>query len=176
MAPRLTAARRCCRDGPHIPPGGFAIFLSQDWTWCYRDGAYIQWDWAQSTGQDPWNTLPQQQHPAAHARRPRCCSCLGNEPTPSHRAAAVARLGPALALLARSGQRSACAAAAFSFSGGRRPGARGCWGLRAREALQPDTLGSIFALGPGAVLDREDVDHLAPLAAAAQASLKRAAH
>jgi hypothetical protein len=21
----------------------FAIFLSQDWTWCYRDGAHIQW-------------------------------------------------------------------------------------------------------------------------------------
>jgi hypothetical protein len=40
----------------HLQPGGFAIFLSQDWTWCYiiycrtgrggtRDGAYIQWDW-----------------------------------------------------------------------------------------------------------------------------------
>jgi hypothetical protein len=25
MAPRLTAARRCCRDGPHLQPGGFGM-------------------------------------------------------------------------------------------------------------------------------------------------------
>jgi hypothetical protein len=46
----------------------------------------------------------------------------GDEPTPLPRAAAVARLDPALELLARNERRSACAAAVFSFSGGRRPG------------------------------------------------------
>jgi hypothetical protein len=50
------------------------------------------------------------------------------------------------------------------------PGVAGAEQLRAREALQPDTLGPIFALRPGAVLDREV---RVPLAAA-PVSLKRA--
>jgi hypothetical protein len=100
MAPRLSAARRCCKDGPHIQPGallsscrrtGRALLRLQEWTWCYRDGAYIQWDWAQSTGQGPWNTC-MQPHAASRSRMQlrmrdgqRCCSCLGDEPTPSPR-------------------------------------------------------------------------------------------
>jgi hypothetical protein len=82
----------------------------------------------------------------------------GDEPTPSPRAAAVARLGPALELLARSGRRSACAAAAFSFSGGR----QGLMGLSSSEhARSPGVAGA-------------EQNHLVPLAARRVSSLKRA--
>jgi hypothetical protein len=100
------------------------MFRSQDWMWCYRDGAYIQWGSAQSTGQGRSSSMRDgcmrdgcMHDGSMHDGQP--CSSSGDEPTPSPRAAAVAKLGPALELLARSGRRPACAAAAFSFSGGR---------------------------------------------------------
>ncbi len=116
---------------------GRALLRLQDWTWCYRAAACSK----------------PQPHAAAHARRPRCCSCLGDEPTPSPRAPP----GWAPPLPSWRGVGSAQPARLPLFPSpavaDQAPGVAGAEQLRAREALQPDTLGPIFALGPGAVLD-----------------------
>jgi hypothetical protein len=179
MAPRLTAARRCCKDGPHIQPGGFAIFLSQDWTclvtiagldvvqgWC-RGGAGVVQGWCIHTvglgtvhRPGPLEHMhaaacsKPQPHAAAHARRPRCCSCLGDEPTPSPRVAAVARLAPPLPSWRGVGSAQPARLPLFPSPAVADQATGVPWAgqLRAREALQPDTLGPISALGPGAVL------------------------
>ena len=87
-----------------------------------------------------------QPHAAAHARRPRCCSCLGDEPTPSPRAPP----GWAPPLPSWRGVGSALPARQPLFPSpavaDQAPGVAGAEQLRAREALQPDTLGPIFAI------------------------------
>jgi hypothetical protein len=140
VAPELVAAAvvRLLGPSPRGVAGGaarLAIFLSQDWT-CPVTTAGLDvalQGWCIHTvglGTVHRPGPPRAAATAAacaarrqHARRLASCatagimrygqpaaSTSGDEPTPSPRAAAVARLGPALELLARSGRRSACAA------------------------------------------------------------------
>ena len=172
MAPRLTAARRCCKDGPHVYTAllsscrrtGRALLRLQDWTWCYRDGAYIQWDWAQSTGQGPWNTC-MQPHAVSRSRmqlrmRDGQGAAAAWAMNRLRRLALPPSPGWAPPLPSWRGVGSAQPARLPLFPSpavaDQAPGVAGAEQLRAREALQPDTLGPIFALGPGGV-------YLAPL-------------
>jgi hypothetical protein len=195
MAPRLTAARRCCKDGRHIQPGGFAISLSQDWAcpvtiagldvvlqgWCihavglgtvHRPGplehmhaaACIGYSTAlqgprfltlmfegardkEAVSRSRMQLRMRDGQGAAAAWAMNRLRRLALPPSPGWAPPLPSWRGVGSALPARQPLFPSPAVADQA------PGVAGAEQLRAREALQPDTLGPIFALGPGAVLD-----------------------